>query len=51
MEINFCNSMLEYYKDRSNVAKDLTHQTDSVLSKVLEKINIHKMDKGQANIT
>ena len=51
MEINFCNSMLEYHKDRSNVAKDLTHQTDSVLSKVLEKINIHKMDKGQANIT
>ena len=47
MEINWANSMLLYYKDKSHVAKDLTHQTDENLQKVIEKINIIKDDIKQ----
>lgn len=34
MELNWCDSMLEFYKDRDHIAKDLTHQTHDVLDKV-----------------
>nr|UDY67758.1 hypothetical protein [Ganoderma lingzhi]UOL49800.1 hypothetical protein [Ganoderma lingzhi]UOL49912.1 hypothetical protein [Ganoderma lingzhi]UOL50133.1 hypothetical protein [Ganoderma lingzhi] len=47
MEINWADLMLRYYQDKSHVAKDLTHQTDTLLSKVIEKINIIKDDLRQ----
>ena len=47
MEINWADLMLRYYKDKSHVVKDLTHQTDKILRLVLEKINIIKDDLRQ----